>query len=661
MLAARIPRHSNYMLTKHFRWYFAAAIVLCAVLYWPALHSSFLFDDFSNLSALTSIDHVSSWRDLGIYLSQPRDFPGRPLSMLSFLLQKSDWPDHPFPFKLVNLALHCGNGVLVYLLALRVARYWLARKFTADDLDNRAQLTALLAAAAWLLNPIQLSGVVLVVQRMTLLMTLFLLLGLLAYLHSLLDNRNATWRRAAWMMFGLGVCMGLSFLCKENGILLPLYALVLDATVLCQATTQLPRSLQWLRRLLIWPVTVFVFGYLLWFVPGMWGLHGIRDFTVGERLLTEPRILASYLDKIFLPRFGLYGLYHDGYAVSHGLLSPWSTLPCIVVLLGLLAIAFAGLRRWPLLALAVLWYLGGQVLESSTVMLELYFEHRNYAPLIGVMMALALAVARLPHGPRLRLILATVVLWLMACCITTTLCARTYASEDTLALTWASSQPHSVRAKNYLAERLLRHGQPAAALEVMEQGIAQHPDDAGLAENGVYLRCLLATLTKADVDRLDEVLRTAPFGQSSFTNMDTLRRMAFDSRCPALNPQSWLQLVDTLLANPAYTGSIVATGTLHYQKHYWAVSEGNLAMAIQELDATYRDDPDANIPRLKAKYLISAGLYDQAIAALRDTDYGRLPLLRRLLVNDRAINAADIIRIEKMRKDATSRSGDKAD
>ena len=111
------------MLSKY-RWAIGLVIVLvvCCALYWPSLDGPFLFDDFPNLAALTSIDHVSSWRDLGIYLSQPRNFPGRPLSMLSFLLQKASWPDHPFPFKLVNLGIHLACALLVYRLELVVAR-----------------------------------------------------------------------------------------------------------------------------------------------------------------------------------------------------------------------------------------------------------------------------------------------------------------------------------------------------------------------------------------------------------------------------------------------------------------------------------------------------------------------------------------------------------
>ncbi|MDA3912617.1 hypothetical protein, partial [Oleiagrimonas sp.] len=613
-----------------------AVLLVTGLLYWPSLHAAFLFDDIPNLSALDSIQHLSSWRDLGIYLSQPRGFPGRPLAMLSFLLQKASWPDDPFAFRLVNLGIHLFNGVLVYLLVHRLARKWLAEKIDPEALDARAFLAAGLAMAAWLLNPIQLAGVVLVVQRMTLLAGMFVLLGLLAYLRGLLAEHLSSLRRGLWMVIGLGLCMGLSFLCKENGILLPLFALVLDATLLRTNVRHLPSKLLWLRRFLIWPVTLFVFGFLLWSIPVQWGHPGIRDFTVGERLLTEPRILFNYLGKIFLPHFGIYGLYHDGYTVSHGLLSPWTTLPALLALLGLLGVAFAGLRRWPLLALAILWYLGGQLLESSSVMLELYFEHRNYMPLVGIVLALALAIARLPRGSLRNLVLALFALWIAACSFTTALSARVYASEDSLALTWASAQPDSIRAQTFLAQRLFKHGQLDSALDVINRAAAHYPKDASLAENRVYLKCMQGSLTSEGVDQLEKLLRSAPYDRGGFNNMETLRKLASTGHCPALNPKRWLRLDNTLLSNPAYAKDGIAAGFLHYQKHFWAVQQGNLTMAIQQLKEAYKNDPDANIPRMEAKYLVSAGLYKQAIATLEDTNYARLPLLRRLLVNDRA-------------------------
>ena len=638
------------MLSKY-RWGIGLVIVLvvCCVLYWPSLHGPFLFDDFPNLAALTSIDHVSSWRDLGIYLSQPRGFPGRPLSMLSFLLQKASWPDHSFPFKLVNLGIHLACGLLVYRLVLVVAR-----AYRTEAEPSRANLAALLAAAAWLLNPIQLSGVTLVVQRMTLLMALFLLLGLLAYLHGLLREDSTPTRRGAWMLLGLWVCAGLSFLSKENGILLPLFALVLDATVLRHHVTRLPRGLLWWRRLLIWPVVLFVFAYL---IRAGWTQFGrdvvIRDFTEGQRLLTEPRVLWDYLGRIFLPRFGVYGLYHDSYTISRTLTSPWTTVPALlsVVIGGIGAIVFR--KRWPLLSFAVLWYLGGQLIESSTVMLELYFEHRNYTPSIGPFMAAAIGICGIATFERRRLVVIASVAWIVACCVTTGFSAAVYQSEDRLAHVWAQQQPDSIRAQNMLANQLYLHGKIAAATEVIEKAQRIHPRNTGLAEMHLYMDCLVGKATSADVDKLRRMFTDAPYSASGWDNMKQLRLMAQSGRCATLDPDTWKALAHTLLSNPAYGNYDISAGFLHYQLSKLAVAQGDLAGAITELKAAYRRDPDAEIPRLEAKYLASAGLYHEAIKTLRDTDYSRLPRLRRWLVNDRAINAEDI---EILRKQETEHS-----
>jgi len=624
------------------------ALALCVALYWPALRGPFLFDDFPNLAALTSIDHLSSWRDLGIFLSQPQNFPGRPLAMLSFLLQRSDWPLSPFPFKLVNLVLHLACGCLVFQLTRRLSVAF-GQDHDASRPAGQHELAALLATAAWLLNPIELSGVVLVIQRMTLLMALFILLGLLAYLRGLLREDLPAIRRAAWMAIGLGLCAVLSVLCKENGVLLPVYALVLDATIVRPQVSRLPAPLQWLRRLLIWPAVLFIAAYLVHAGYVAWGQHYNRDFTLGERLLTEPRVLASYLGNTFLPRFGVYGIYHDDVAVSHGLTSPISTVFCLALMIAALVLAFASLKRRPLLAMAILWYLGGQLIESSTVMLELYFEHRNYVPLIGVMMAIGIGMTRLHAPAQRKLAQLAYGTWLVASCLATTLSARVYASENLLATAWAQAQPDSVRAQIYLAGRLAQSGHVEQALRIVTSMQARHPQDAGLAFNRIYLACRSGTLSAADVDGLEHLLNTTTFDRAAFENTETLRGLAASNQCPALDDARWLHIVDTMLGNPEFRDDNIANGFLHYQKHLWAVQHGDLNMAIGELDAAYRVDPDANIPRLQAKYLVSAGLREQAIDVLRNTDTRRLPLLRRLLVDDRAINAEAVARIQQMK------------
>lgn len=558
------------------------------------------------------------------------------------MLQKGSWPDNPFPFKLVNLCIHLLNGLLVYQLARVVAR-----ACRPEQDQARTTLVALLAAAAWLLNPIQLSGVTLVVQRMTLLMAFFLLLGLLAYLHGLLSEHATPMRRGLWMALGLWFCMGLSFLCKQNGILLPLFALVLDATVLREYVTRLPGGLQRWRRLLIWPIVAFVVGFLIWTGWKSWGHSGIRDFTEGQRLLTEPRIVWDYISRIFAPHFGVYGLYHDAYTVSRTTTSPWTTLPALLSVIAIGLAGWASRKRWPLFALAVLWYLGGQIIESSTVMLELYFEHRNYTPSIGLFLAAAIAIGGIRHDSRRKLALIASGIWVIACCITTGLSAQVYRSADRLAQAWAQQQPRSVRAQTMLANRLTLHGRPLAATQVIDKVRQFHPRDTGLAEVHLYLDCMDGKATRAEVSRLKHLFATAPWSRSGYSYMKQLRIVAQSGRCRVLDEAAWKRLADTMLANHAYARHGITAGYLHYQLSKLAVAQGNLDEAVSQLQATYRNDPNANIPRLQAKYLASAGLYKQAIDVLQSTNYARLPLLRRLLVNDRAINAEDIATLRK--------------
>jgi protein O-mannosyl-transferase len=628
---------------------FFVLAALCFTLYWPALHGPFVFDDYPNLAALDSITHVSSWRDVGVYLSQARSFPGRPLAMLSLLLQKPAWPDHPFPFKLVNLLIHLVNGLLVARLSFVLARQYFGTSTHIENAGPRAVLVSYLAAAAFLLNPIQLSPILEVVQRMTLLMALFTLVGLLAYLHAVLGRGLSAPRQALWMFVGLAVCTMLAFLSKENGVLLPLYALVLDATLLRRQISALPKPIAWLRKCLIWPPVLLIILGLLAVIPTAVHSEYIRDFTLQQRLLTEPRILADYVGKIFLPRFGMYGLYNDGFTASSSFASPPSTMLSILGVMIAIATAFAARRRWPLLSMALLWYIGGQLIESSTVLLELYFEHRNYVPVIGPFIALTIGIVGLQPAARQQLALSAAILWLVACSIATVLSTRIWGSEERLAVAWANQYPNSVRARILLMDMLYEHGQAAKALDLAKSTLSEHPKNTGVADLVVYLQCINGTLSDKDVTALQALLRTAPFDRAGFGNIDKLRTLANAHKCSALTINTVKDIANAALDNPSFAHDSIASGFLHYQLHNIAVDTGDLNSAITQLDAVYATDPDAEVPRLQAKYLASAGLYDQAIHVLQQTDYSKLPLLRRLLVDDRAINIADIRILEQQK------------
>src|SRR5687768_1492873 len=152
------------MRSQHARTGLLIVLAASAALFACGLPGGFLLDDFGNLSNLGQVREGSIYG--AIYLTEGVGSPGRPLSYLSFFLQSGSWPDNPLAFKLVNIALHVANGALIYAVVART----LALVGRAD-----AAVLGVLAAAAWLVHPIQVSTVLYVVQRMTELAAFFCL------------------------------------------------------------------------------------------------------------------------------------------------------------------------------------------------------------------------------------------------------------------------------------------------------------------------------------------------------------------------------------------------------------------------------------------------------------------------------------------------------
>src|SRR5690606_18744603 len=90
----------------------------------------------------------------------------------------------------------------------------------------------------------------------------------------------------------------------------------------------------------------------------------IRDFTVGERLLTQLRVLPMYIGQVLLPLPDSMTFYYDTYPKSTGWLSPITTLLGGVFLVALAFLAWRLRRGAPLASLGILWFFAGHLLTS---------------------------------------------------------------------------------------------------------------------------------------------------------------------------------------------------------------------------------------------------------------------------------------------------------
>lgn len=384
---------------------FALALLFTIVIYWPGLSGSWLFDDYPNIVNNHGVqpDQVDFRTLVHAALSSPASDFKRPLASLSFVANFVASGLNPWAWKVTNLVIHLLNGILVFALARSLVA--LVPPFSDGRPSQRANVIAACIAGAWLILPINLTAVLYIVQREESLANLFVLLGLIGYIAGRASMLSSTtqagesWRGFLCCCLSITVPVIIGLLAKETAVMLPLYALCAEWALFARATGagqrpdsgEAKRGFDWrigalFTLTLLLPIAVG----LAWLLPGLLNSDAwaTREFTLGTRLLTETRVVASYLVWTMFPTPQALSFYHDQYRVSSGLLTPWTTLASMLALLALIVLAIRSRRRFPLVALGILWFLGSQLLTGTIIPLELVYEHRNYFASFGVMLAI---------------------------------------------------------------------------------------------------------------------------------------------------------------------------------------------------------------------------------------------------------------------------------
>ena len=435
-------------LSKCRLWALTAILLSTAAVYFRGLFGAFTFDDFPNIVDNVEL-HVSTlaWRDWwAAMFSSPSSDLQRPLAMLTFAINYFLTGLDPLPIRATNLAVHLLNVVLAYALARRVFRLG-TRSANAPPTAARVEGAALALAALWALAPINLTPVLLAVQRMESLAQVFVFAGLCLYM----DGREAQLDgRGGWgkILVGIGACTVLGILAKETAAMIPLYAFIAECLFFGFATRgrEPDRRIQALFALVL--LLPFVAG-LAWLLPHCLapGAYSGRSFTLGDRLLTESRILWDYVCWTLMPRLGTLSLYHDDYAVSHSLLAPATTWVAIAGLLASFIAAIVVRRKAPLLALGVLWFFAAHVLTATVIPLELVYEHRNYFASFALLLIVVHALVLTQAARRLALAGALAVAALgIFYGFTTFLRASEWGNPIRFALSEVAKHPLSARA-----------------------------------------------------------------------------------------------------------------------------------------------------------------------------------------------------------------------
>jgi protein O-mannosyl-transferase len=642
----------------------ASIVLLVAVLYWPGIHGPFVLDDGENitLNRAIAIHELSANEIIGALLANESGLLRRPLASLSFALNAyfAGGVGDTTPFKLTNIAIHGVNAVLVYVFALQL----LAFPSIATRLPKtRPPILAATAALLWAIHPIQLTAVLYVVQRMASLSAFFMLTGMIGFVcgRRRLAEGNL---RGFWVAAGSIVCAtALGLAAKENAILLPLLAAVVECAFFSRES--LPRSHRILLVLFYMLVVVlpFLIGtlYVLWNPSFVTASYLIRDFTLWQRLLTESRVLWFYVLLILLPNPHWLGLFHDDIVISTGLFSPPTTVVAVLLWLALTGFVIVRIRKYPVLAFAVLWFLVCHALESSIFGLEIAYEHRNYLASFGVLFALVVGVswALDEHRVRRQLRIGVGVFAAVALSLGTWSRVHSWADISTLSQAEVRHHPSSARAQDFAARVALKRGDLITTIDHAMAGLRLKPNEPGLhIDLWIYLTNLGEEVAKqlqsanlpknreefsvnvpglpqdiqttyragrvrfevpkSSTSEVAAMLRHAPSSVHTVFSLESLRR------CVLTPPQTCRDLRSDAVAwhlaameNPRSTPEDRAI--LLHNLALFSAQTGDYSQALYYIERASALDPTRLAYRLgTVEYLVRVGKHDKARALLDD-------------------------------------------
>jgi len=468
-----VKSHSPEFLIR-FGLLLAALVAAVIIVYLPGLTGPLLFDDYTNLSPLGADGGVTDWVSFRNFVFGNASGPsGRPVSMLSFLIDAQNWPPYIAAFKYTNILIHLLNGLLLCWLSIEL--------FQVLGLSTqRSSMFGLLVAALWLLHPLNVSTTLYVVQRMTQLMTLFGLASLLCFV----KGRQLVLVSPKTGLLLLGLCLFpfalLSVLSKENGSLLLLLVLVFEFSIFQTKTSN--QALRVWLLIGVWLPLAVLGAYLLLTFPAAMDRYEFRHFSFLERILTESRVLLAYVREIFIPNGASLGLFHDDIAVSTSLTQPLSTVLSILSLLALGWSACVFRKSQPMLFFGIAWFFAMHLLESSYLPLELYFEHRNYMSMIGPLICSLWYLHCLLQGSSPQYWkqagMSVAVVFLLSSGWTSWQQARLWGHTGNLYAHWAENQPESNRAQLAYADFLSINGEPEQGLTLLARAHEIYPKEA---------------------------------------------------------------------------------------------------------------------------------------------------------------------------------------
>ncbi len=371
----------------------------------------------------------------------------RPLVSVLWSAMYSTFGSGPFCFRFVQISLHITNSIFVFI----VLRYFLS------------PLTSIFLSLVFLLHPINTESVIYISGFGD---VLFFFWGILALACALKRNASlaTNWLMAAFLL--------MSLLSKETGIA---FVVLLSADVLLRRRG---------RKLLLYPCAAVISYFMLRFGLGHIYLNEaavspIMKAGITDRLLTMPKVFATYLTTFLFPRnlaFAQEWLVRS--ASLHDFWTPLAAGGLFCIAVGFLGNRLLGTSQMlRTLVFFLVWFGLGIGLHLQLVPADMTYADRYfYFPMVGLLGLFGLGMEQLPVSKEkvpLKSILGSVLLILLA----GRTVARTFDFRSGYTLYTHDSRINtdSFALENDLGAELTRRGNYAAAEGHLKKSISLFP------------------------------------------------------------------------------------------------------------------------------------------------------------------------------------------
>ncbi|MEZ5472836.1 MAG: hypothetical protein R3E90_13780 [Marinicella sp.] len=505
---------------------FSIGLIILIIATWsiynPGLTGGFMFDDENNLNKLSIIDKDLTLSHIQTYFGESKSGPlKRPISVFSFLIDAQDWPAEAYSFKRTNVLIHIINGVLFFTVL------WILFRQKGFK-ENKVLFIAGFSTGFWLFHPFLVSTTLYVVQRMAMLPLTFMLVGLWFYLLGRKKYQIYNESKGhVWLFSAVYIMTLLAMLSKENGIVFLWLIFLFEVFIIQWYLDYKPLN----RRLNFWllklPAIAAIVLFLLQ-VPAFIADYDARQFNMGQRLITETRAVSKYLYHWFIPDYFTEGVFTDGFKFSKNIFNPLTTVFSTVFVLALLAIARVKRKQWVWFSFVVSFFFVAQILESTIVPLELYFEHRVYVGAIFIGVPISLGLYQAGQQSKIFLIIPVLICLLLG--------GMTYMRSDI----WGNNlQLHELTMEKFPESLRARMGTAGIydsmrlfdeASQLVQDGFQYH-DNLELTFNSLGISCIQGTITLDQIDKTYAELKSKKIVKNDYWSFINLVTLMFEHDC----------------------------------------------------------------------------------------------------------------------------------